>query len=347
MKVFKLQVTRRYSTIYSTFERSHTGQLYWGSHLKKVPRTSSHPHSINSQLANLRMENVHAPLNRGEWKHPEVTDLRGPCPIINSLANHGFIARDGRNITADDIIKAFQEELGLGPDVAFGLTKPPFTLHTREQGETEEAEDKKEEQQGYFHGFFNKLPGLPTINSESRIGLRDPGQVNDKGEPVLNLDQLRRHGAVEHDVSLVRRDFAQGDNTTIQPDLLHDLLASASDDGKGGKIFTIQDFAHFRNKRLDQQKRENSKLNFGLREAVLAFGEVALVMSVWGAKSVAEYDKVPFEYIKAIFEEERLPYREGWTKRNVPLTLPELIANSTYLQASALYDYTIGRFWHR
>ncbi|KAK6336637.1 hypothetical protein TWF718_009433 [Orbilia javanica] len=287
-----------------------------------------------------------APLKRGEWKHPEVTDLRGPCPIINSLANHGFIARDGRNITVDDIMKAFQEELGLGPDVAFGLSKPPFTLHTRE-GEAEEAEDKKEAPQGYFHGFFNKLPGLPTINSESRIGLRNPGQVNEKGEPVLNLDQLRRHGAVEHDVSLVRRDFAQGDNTTIQPDLLHDLLASASDDGKGGKIFTIQDFAQFRNRRLEQQKRENSKLNFGLREAVLAFGEVALVMSVWGAKSVTEYDRVPFEYIKAIFEEERFPYQEGWVKRNIPLTLPELLANSTYLQASALYDYTIGKFWHR
>ncbi|KAF3089560.1 hypothetical protein TWF706_010417 [Orbilia oligospora] len=286
------------------------------------------------------------PLKRGEWKHPEITDLRGPCPIINSLANHGFIARDGRNITADEIMKAFQEELGLGLDVAFGLTKPPFTLHTQED-ESEGSTERVETPPGYFHGFFNKLPGLPTINSESRIGLRNPGQVNERGEPVLNLDQLKRHGAVEHDVSLVRRDFAQGDNTTIQPDLLHDLLASASDSGNGGKIFTIQDFAQFRNRRLEQQKRENSKLNFGLREAILAFGEVALVMSVWGAKSVTEYDRVPFEYIKAIFEEERFPYREGWVKRNVPLTLPELIANSTYLQASALYDYTIGRFWNR
>ncbi|KAK6343260.1 hypothetical protein TWF730_010856 [Orbilia blumenaviensis] len=294
------------------------------------------------------MENIETPtpLKRGEWKRPEPTDLRGPCPVINSLANHGYIARDGRNITADELLKAFQEELGLGIDVSLGLIKPPFTIHTQEAG-AEGSEGGKEAPQGYFHGFLSKLPKIPTPTSESNVGLRNPGQVNEKGEPVLNLDQLRRHGAIEHDVSLVRRDFAQGDNTTTDPDLLRDLLASASDDGKGGKIFTIQDFARFRNQRLEQQKRDNPKLNFGLREAVLAFGEVALFMSVWGAKSISEYDRLPYEYAKAVFGEERLPYQEGWTKRNVPLTLPELIANSTYLQASALYDYTIGRFWNR
>ncbi|KAK6537676.1 hypothetical protein TWF694_011850 [Orbilia ellipsospora] len=277
-------------------------------------------------------------LQRGDWKHPDVTDLRGPCPIINSLANHGYIPRDGRNVSADEIIEAFQEVLGLAPDSAIGLTKPPFTLHLDQDSDKKDAQDQQDptnkQNQSWFHSFLSKLPGLPTMDSQLSLGLRDAGQVNEKGEPVLNLDQLSRHGAVEHDVSLIRNDFAQGDNTSIQPHLLEQLLKASSD----GKTFTIADFAHFRNQRYRQQKTLNPELKFGLREAVLAFGEVALVMCVFGVSFAGGYDKAPYEYIKTLLKEERFPYQEGWKKRTIPVTLAELSANSTYLQAAAFID---------
>jgi hypothetical protein len=40
---------------------------------------------------------------------------RGPCPGLNSLANHGFLPRSGKNITAIDIIRGTYEGLGLSP----------------------------------------------------------------------------------------------------------------------------------------------------------------------------------------------------------------------------------------
>ncbi|KAL4803342.1 Chloroperoxidase [Aspergillus unguis] len=38
-----------------------------------------------------------------EWKAPGPDDSRGPCPGLNTLANHGYLPRDGRNITLDKL----------------------------------------------------------------------------------------------------------------------------------------------------------------------------------------------------------------------------------------------------
>lgn len=39
---------------------------------------------------------VNVGLNSGhEWKAPETSDLRGPCPGLNAAANHNFIPRNG------------------------------------------------------------------------------------------------------------------------------------------------------------------------------------------------------------------------------------------------------------
>ncbi|KAJ3744972.1 Peroxidase, family 2-domain-containing protein [Lentinula detonsa] len=34
-----------------------------------------------------------------QWQAPSPTDSRGPCPGLNTLANHGFLPRNGSNIT--------------------------------------------------------------------------------------------------------------------------------------------------------------------------------------------------------------------------------------------------------
>lgn len=78
-------------------------------------------------------------LEPGQW-HPAVesdgmrkqhigeprrlTDLpstaRGPCPMMNTLANHGFLHRDGLNLTEDVVIKALQD--GLNFDTSLSET---------------------------------------------------------------------------------------------------------------------------------------------------------------------------------------------------------------------------------
>ncbi|CAI6332795.1 unnamed protein product [Periconia digitata] len=47
----------------------------------------------------------------GEWKTPGEGDDRGPCPMLNTLANHGYLPRNGRGISKDMAIKALDEVL--------------------------------------------------------------------------------------------------------------------------------------------------------------------------------------------------------------------------------------------
>jgi len=47
-------------------------------------------------------ENPHA------FHPPTESDIRGPCPALNALANHGYLPRNGRDITPQDLITALQ-----------------------------------------------------------------------------------------------------------------------------------------------------------------------------------------------------------------------------------------------
>lgn len=40
---------------------------------------------------------------------------RSPCPMVNSLANHGYLPRDGLNISLADLIVAFTDAVNLDP----------------------------------------------------------------------------------------------------------------------------------------------------------------------------------------------------------------------------------------
>ena len=35
------------------------------------------------------------------YESPKPTDSRSPCPALNVLANHGYIPRDGKNVSLD------------------------------------------------------------------------------------------------------------------------------------------------------------------------------------------------------------------------------------------------------
>jgi hypothetical protein len=49
----------------------------------------------------------------GVFMPPLDSDIRGPCPGLNSLANHGFLPRDGKNIHVTDIVAAMDKHLGV------------------------------------------------------------------------------------------------------------------------------------------------------------------------------------------------------------------------------------------
>ncbi|KAF7539525.1 heme-thiolate peroxidase [Neopestalotiopsis clavispora] len=52
------------------------------------------------------------------WSPAGPNDYRGPCPMMNTLANHGFLPHDGRNITKANAVAALGNGINFDPDLA-------------------------------------------------------------------------------------------------------------------------------------------------------------------------------------------------------------------------------------
>ncbi|KAF2111423.1 Chloroperoxidase [Lophiotrema nucula] len=52
------------------------------------------------------------------WHPAGPNDFRGPCPMMNTLANHGFLPRDGRNLTKANVVKGLGDGLNFDPTLA-------------------------------------------------------------------------------------------------------------------------------------------------------------------------------------------------------------------------------------
>ncbi|KAF9265235.1 Cloroperoxidase [Marasmius fiardii PR-910] len=57
------------------------------------------------------------------WRTPGPTDSRGPCPGLNTLANHGFLPRDGKNISIPMILEAGRLAYNMQQDILLGAAK--------------------------------------------------------------------------------------------------------------------------------------------------------------------------------------------------------------------------------
>ncbi|KAK4078252.1 uncharacterized protein Triagg1_3268 [Trichoderma aggressivum f. europaeum] len=56
-----------------------------------------------------------------DWQPAGPDDSRGPCPGLNSLANHGFLPRSGKNLTVIDLLRGTYEGLGLSPEISIAI----------------------------------------------------------------------------------------------------------------------------------------------------------------------------------------------------------------------------------
>ena len=236
---------------------------------------------------------------KGAYAPPTPDDTRGPCPLVNCLANHGYLPRSGRNIRASELNSAMNE-VGLSTALGAVFAQPIFN----------EFQDPKKsylkKPRGFLATFWYLLRNPWAIMSV--FGVRKRAQFDADGKKVLNLDQLALPGVIEHDISLTRRDYLQREgNIAPQPDLVEDLLASSSD---GGKTLTMQDLSALRKRRIQRQLDDNPGLNYGSLQHQIACTEIALVLNVFG-----DGKSVPCEYARAFFQEERLPTKEGWKKR--------------------------------
>ncbi|KAE9397949.1 Cloroperoxidase [Gymnopus androsaceus JB14] len=105
---------------------------------------------------------------------PQHGDLRSVCPALNAMANHGYIPRDGQNITFGTLFKGLKSCYGLSSPLAAFLVMGGFLLISRSP----------------FH-----IPYLLEPN----------------GDGVIDLHLIGKHNGLEHDASLVHKDTPRGE----------------------------------------------------------------------------------------------------------------------------------------
>lgn len=313
-------------------------------------------------------ETIPLPLPRGVYHPPRNTDTRGPCPMLNTLANHGYIPRTGRGIQAHEITSALHDIVGVSWTVAFLFTHPIFLVHR--DPDPDPNSDGIDIPEKWWKACWSrirwKLIDKPLNTLVFRWGMREPGQYLDvdvspsnkkmrerKRAKVINLDQLgNTTNAIEHDISLTRRDRAQSQGCMAkQADLVEGLLSfqseysppplgvarpnpSSGQEGSEGRdveaaalssssplstsVLTLQDLAGYRRHRIRQQEGEaaasSRKIKYGKMEHSFGCMEIALFLGVFGL-SEEKYEKAPREYARAFFMQERLPFEEGWAGR--------------------------------
>ncbi|KAJ3298433.1 hypothetical protein HK104_010693 [Borealophlyctis nickersoniae] len=202
---------------------------------------------------------------------PGPYDVRSPCPMLNSLANHGMLPRNGRNIPVEQYISVLKE-VGCAADLCGSIA-------------------------------YSALALVPT-------------RKNAAGEIVYGLDDLRKHGGIEHDASLTRDDFnlsPNQDNFSLNQTLYAQLISFAN--SATGRL-DITSMAKARKVRQADSKARNPNPDFGPQQFYAAHGEAARFLLFFGHQFGNE---VPVKVAAAVLLEERLPWAEGWVPPKVPI----------------------------
>ncbi|KAK2754793.1 hypothetical protein FQN54_006686 [Arachnomyces sp. PD_36] len=191
-----------------------------------------------------------------EWHPPVPGDVRGPCLTLNTLANHGFLPRNGKGFRLPILMEGISKGLNVGHDM--------------------------------------------TIPHDESI---------------------------EHDTSLSRDNYDLGDNHSFDPDIWNSVLAYFED----AETVSFTAAAKARFNRVKVQSKRTPNFTYSAKNMLISYTETAQYLSVFGNPIAGQ---PPVEYLKVFFEEERLPWAEGWRPAELPTTLTSVVGMTVALIAA-------------
>ncbi|KAH8792950.1 Chloroperoxidase, partial [Flagelloscypha sp. PMI_526] len=246
------------------------------------------------------------------YKAPEHNDLRGPCPGLNTLANHGYLPRSGI-ATFEQIVDAVGEAFNMEYDLASGLAA--FGMLSR------------------GNAFTNQVSiGGPTVQISPLPGNIDGNYT--KG--------LATHGRFEGDVSMTRRDAAVGNNVQLNAELFNQLLDYVSlygndSDVTGPKsVVSYKTMQEFKYARYLDSMDHNPVLVYHFGRFILSYGEASFTLNFFanGTDGVLSTST-----LKSIFQHQRFP--TNWHRRGTPGVF-NLIGDGLENVLSAHYEAVPG-----
>ncbi|KAJ7127271.1 Chloroperoxidase [Mycena crocata] len=221
---------------------------------------------------------------------PGPSDQRGPCPAMNTLANHGYISRNGIT-NFEEIIRGVGEAFNIERDVASGMA----ALNILTRG----------------NPFVNKI----SIGGISPLVPPLPFKIDGP-----ETQGIAKHGRVEGDASMTRSDVFIGDNrnfnqTRWNGDL--ESLAKFGDDGPDGPntVFNLQALVALKKANLESDQALDPKFAIPPRRLNTVYGAPGLIMTVFANGTTKQATK---QIITSFFMNQTFP--ENWFRSATPFT---------------------------
>ncbi|KAF8900069.1 Chloroperoxidase [Mucidula mucida] len=220
---------------------------------------------------------------------PGPNDQRGPCPAMNTLANHGYVSRNG--ITSfEEIVVGLMEAFNL--ERVFAANMAANNMLTR------------------GNPFINKLsiggvsPHVPPL----------PGKIDGP-----ETGGIAKHGRFEGDASMTRADAFIGDNRNFQENLYdQDILQLErfGDDGPEGNdtVFNLETLIAMKIQNIKADQAANPKFEFAARRMNAAYGESAFMLNVFANGTTKQ---ATLGIINSFFRDQRFP--DNWFRAAVPV----------------------------
>ncbi|KDR78166.1 hypothetical protein GALMADRAFT_94692 [Galerina marginata CBS 339.88] len=248
-----------------------------------------------------------------DFKPASPNDSRAPCPALNALANHGYISRDGTDLTFFEVVNAIVLVYNLSYPLACLVAFAGFITCGRMSFHAKPSQKPLASHSWRYLRFLpcalllNYFPFLPRF--------------------VIDLSSLSRRGyfKIAHDASFVHPDLVP--STAPSPKLLKKLLSYAPTrrnlDQKDRDGLSLIDIAQFHAERVQSTPTSLSPVHLQI-----ALGECALAWEVLRGQQCdynpvnEEHDReayvskervdgvVPVSRLAQWFGEERLP--DGW-----------------------------------
>ncbi|GAB7347229.1 hypothetical protein MBLNU459_g3331t1 [Dothideomycetes sp. NU459] len=134
----------------------------------------------------------------------------------------------------------------------------------------------------------------------------------------FDLDMLDHHDVfIEHDASLSRADASTGNDHAFNQTIFNTVLNYFAGDANA----TIPTASKAKFNRVTTEAARDPSFSYGPVQFVLSYGETALYLSTMGDPTTGS---APLDFVKVLFEDERLPYAEGWRPTAQQTTLSTL-----------------------
>ncbi|TFK21070.1 Cloroperoxidase [Coprinopsis marcescibilis] len=219
------------------------------------------------------------------FRAPGPGDVRGPCPGLNTLANHGYLPRNGV-ATPAQMIQAAQDGFNMDNQPAHIAA---YAAHL-------------------MNG--NLVTDLLSIGGKTRNTGSDP-----RGQPAP-IAGISEHGTFEGDASLTRGDDFFGDNHSFNQTLFDQFVEYSNRFGGGFYNYSVA--AELRFQRIQQSIATNPEFDLRGFRHFTAFGETVFAVNMFtdGRKTGAEAGQLDLKSARSFFRDGRYP--RGFHRANKP-----------------------------